>query len=134
MFTGTPDGIIIHDAEGFILDANEATTQRLEIPERRFSEETSRNSSRWIAPRKWVTMRKPPWREDAHFETTYVSASGKTIPAEVNERRIHWRKVQAVLSISRNITERKQAEGAAEIGRKISPDHRKYVGLCCFSG
>jgi PAS domain S-box-containing protein len=39
-----------------------------------------------------------------------VSASGKTIPAEVHERRIPWGDGQAVLSVSRDITERKRAD------------------------
>jgi len=113
VFTGTPDGIIIHDAEGCILDANEATAQRLEIPQKAL---LGRNIAEFITQDSAIKMgdnARTTLAGKTHvFETTYVSASGKTIPAEVNERRIHWKKVQAVLSISRDITDRKRIEAA----------------------
>ena len=113
VFAGTPDGIIIHDADGLILDANEAMAQRLEIPREAI---LGRHLAEVITPDNAANMGKNAQitlAGQSHiFETTYVSASGKTIPAEVHERRIQWRKGQAVLSISRDITERKQAEEA----------------------
>ncbi len=115
VFAGTPDGIIVHDADGLILDANEAMAQRLEIPRealfgRRITEFIKSDNVANIGDNTRITLAG----QSNVFETTYVSASGKTIPTEVNERRMQWRKRQAVLSISRDITERKQGGRGAE--------------------
>ena len=113
MLAGIPDGIIVHDAEGLILDANEAMAQRLEIPVQKLS---GLNIAEFITPDSAANVRDNARSTLAGqsnvFETTYVSASGKKISAEVHERRIQWRKKQVVLSISRDITERKRAEEA----------------------
>jgi diguanylate cyclase (GGDEF)-like protein/PAS domain S-box-containing protein len=119
LFAGTPDGIIVHDATGLILDTNEAMTQRLEIPReallgRRIAEFITPDNAANIGDHARITLAG----YQQVFETTYVSASGKTIPAEVNERRIQWRKGQAVLSISRDITERKRVEKALRDSEK----------------
>ena len=113
VFAGTPDGMFVHDAEGCILDANEAMAQRLETPRRAL---LGRHIAEFITPESAANIsanaRITLAGQSNVFETTYVSASGKTIPAEVNERRIQWINGQAVLSISRDITARKQAEKA----------------------
>ena len=113
LFTGTPDGIIVHDADGLIFDANEAMAQRLEISRevllgRHIAEFITPDNAANIGDNARITLAG----QTRVFETTYVSASGKTIPAEVHESRIQWMNGQAVLSISRDITERQQAEEA----------------------
>jgi signal transduction histidine kinase len=62
------------------------------------------------------------------FETNYVSASGKTIPAEVYEHRIPWGGVSAVLSISRDITARKNSEVMLTLAyRELELAHNKLL-------
>jgi diguanylate cyclase (GGDEF)-like protein/PAS domain S-box-containing protein len=111
LFAGTPDGIIVHDATGLILDANEAMVQILEIPRkallgRHIVEFITSDNAANIGDNARITLAG----QSNVFETTYVSASGNKIPVEVNEHRIKWMNGEAVLSISRDITERKQAE------------------------
>ena len=45
-----------------------------------------------------------------NFETAYIASSGQIIDAEVNERPIEFEGKQAILSVGRDITKRKQAE------------------------
>jgi PAS domain S-box-containing protein len=120
IFEGTPDGIIVHDANGVILDANETTTKRLEIPRAALC---GRHLADFVTPDNAVTIDHHAARsldgQSEVFETAYVSASGKTIPAEVHERSIPWKDGQAVLSVSRDITKRRRAEKAARESRQI---------------
>ncbi|MFH0878968.1 MAG: PAS domain S-box protein, partial [Lentisphaerota bacterium] len=113
VFDGTPDGIIVHDANGIILDANDVTARNLETARaaligRRLAEfVTAANAAAIGAHAASVLSGKA-----LVFETTYISASGKPIPAEVHEHRIQWKGGQAVLSSARDITERKKANEA----------------------
>jgi PAS domain S-box-containing protein len=53
------------------------------------------------------------------FETCHVSKEGKDIPSEVNSRRIEYEGKSAMLSIARDITERKQAEEESLKAQKL---------------
>ncbi len=113
IFHGSPDAILVHDASGIVLDANKTMTQRLSIPletfkGRKLSEFVTPNNAADISDNAAVTLGGKP----QIFETTYISTSGTNIPVEVHEQRIQWRNTEAILSISRDITDRKQAEEA----------------------
>jgi PAS domain S-box-containing protein len=113
IFDGTPDGVILHDANGVILDANDVTARNLEttrtaLPGRSLAEFVTSANAAGIGAHAANAL---SGREQV-FETTYVSASGKTTSAEVHEHRIQWKGREAVLSISRDITERKRVEKA----------------------
>ncbi|MCX5848733.1 MAG: PAS domain S-box protein [Deltaproteobacteria bacterium] len=111
LFTGTPDGMIVHDADGFILDSNEAFARRLEKP---LAWLLGHHISEFITPENARSLKNNALHtlsgQSQVFETTFISASGNSMPAEIHECRIPWNKHQAVLSISRDITERKLAE------------------------
>jgi len=120
IFECTPDGIIVHDACGTILDANNATKNRLEIPENGL---VGRNIADFVTPDNAATIDNHAAKSLAGisevFETRYISGSGNLIPAEVHEHSIRWNDGQAVLSISRDITQRKEAEKSARESRQI---------------
>jgi PAS domain S-box-containing protein len=120
IFEGSPDGIIVHDANGIILDVNETTAQRLAVPRAALC---GRHLADFVTPDNAATIEhhaaKSMGGQSEVFETTYVSVSGKTIPAEVHERSIPWKDGQAVLSTSRDITQRKRAEEAIRESRQI---------------
>jgi PAS domain S-box-containing protein len=138
IFAGIPDGVIVHDDQGVILDNNDVTARRLEMPRELL---VGRKIEEFISPDNAAVIgdniANAQKGQMLLFEAIYVSASGKAIPSEVHACRIPWRGGQAVLSISRDITERKQAEAdmkesllfrreAEKIGRigawKVSPE------------
>ena len=113
LFNATPDGIIVHDANGVILDANDVTARNLETTRsaligRRLAEFVTSANVSCIGAHAASAL---SGREQI-FETTYVSASGKTTQAEVHEHRIQWKGGDAVLSSSRDISERIRADAA----------------------
>jgi len=57
-------------------------------------------------------IRSMPADQIQVFETAYITKDGKTIPVEINSSLVTYQGKQAILSIARDITERKQAEEA----------------------
>jgi PAS domain S-box-containing protein len=116
IFEGIPDGVIVHDGDGVILDANEAMVQRLELP---LDAILGRKIAEFISPDNMSAIRNNAANALRGallvFETIYVSASGRMTPAEVYEHQIPWKGMSAVLSISRDITKRKQMYEALQL-------------------
>jgi PAS domain S-box-containing protein len=111
IFDRSQDGIIVQDADGIILEADEEMAKRLEIPQnalpgRSPAEFVTTDNASAISPHTATLLNGQP----KVFETPYVSGSGKMTPAEEHEHYIPWNDGQAVISISRDITERTQAE------------------------
>jgi len=55
-------------------------------------------------------IRSMPADQIQVFETAYITKDGKTIPVEINSSLVTYQGKQAILSIARDITKRKQAE------------------------
>ena len=113
LFEAIPDTVLVHDDEGTILHINEIGAHRLEWSAKDL---VGRNLREIVSPENRASIadyiretHKVGW---CRFETTYVSRSGWQIVAEVNERPIKFGKKKAILSVARDITERKQAEKA----------------------
>jgi PAS domain S-box-containing protein/putative nucleotidyltransferase with HDIG domain len=111
LFEGIPDSVLVHDDEGTILHINEVGAQQLEwIPK----DLVGRNLREIVTPENATSIadhvkevHKVGW---CRFETTYVSRSGWQIAAEVNEHPIKFGKKKAILSVARDITERRRTE------------------------
>jgi PAS domain S-box-containing protein len=58
------------------------------------------------------------------FETAHTTKDGKTIPVEISSSLVTYRGKQAILSIARDITERKKAEKAL---REAEENYRKTI-------
>ncbi|OGP85494.1 MAG: hypothetical protein A2Z08_08285 [Deltaproteobacteria bacterium RBG_16_54_11] len=118
LFEAIPDTVLVHDDEGTILHINEIGAHRLEWSAQDL---VGKNLRAIVSPENRALIadhiretHKIGW---CRFETTYVSRSGWQIVAEVNERPIKYGKKKAILSVARDITERKQAEKAL-VGEK----------------
>jgi PAS domain S-box-containing protein len=113
LFEAIPDTVLVHDDEGTILHINEIGAQQLEWS---VKDLVGRNLREIVTPENRVSIadhnRETHTVGWSRFETIYVSRSGWKIMAEVNERPIKFGKEKAILSVARDITERKQAEKA----------------------
>ncbi len=110
LFDNAGDAIFIHDAEGRILASNVMACDHYGYTQ---AELMSMTVARMDAPEQCanVTERIERLMDQGtlQFETEHRRKDGTAIPVEVNARRIIWNGQPAVMSICRDITERKQA-------------------------
>jgi len=113
LFEAIPDAVLVHDDKGTILHINEIGAQQLECSAKDL---VGKNLREIVTPENRASIadhiRETHTAGWSRFETTYVSRSGWQIIAEVNERPIKFGKGKAILSVARDITERKEAERA----------------------
>jgi PAS domain S-box-containing protein len=135
IFDRSPDGIIVYDADGIIIEANEVMAKRLEIPPieltgRCLAEFVPSDNDSAIRTHTATLLNGQP----QVFDTTYVSESGKMTPAEVHEHNIPWNGGQAIISISRNITQRKQVEEELNLKNFILESSIDGIAIADLSG
>ena len=102
---------MIHDEEGYIQHINDVGAKRLEWP---VEDLVGKNLREIVKPENAALIsehvRKARTNGSCIFETTYVAQNGRCIVAEVNERPIEIEGKNVILSVARDITERKRAE------------------------
>jgi PAS domain S-box-containing protein len=119
LFLNLPDGVLVHDADGVILEANESVARRLEVPREALA---GRNMAEFLVPDSGPVAAARAASilagEDQTREVTCVSVSGKKTPADLHQRSIDWDGGHAVLSVLHDITERKRVrEVLAKLAR-----------------
>jgi diguanylate cyclase (GGDEF)-like protein/PAS domain S-box-containing protein len=111
LFEAIPEAVIVHDEEGNILLINDVGAKRLEWSVEdligRNLREIVESENAAVIP---DNIRVARTNGSCSFETTYISRTGRHIVAEVNERPIELEGSSVILSVARDITERKQAE------------------------
>ena len=111
LFEAIPEAVLVHDEEGNILHINDVGAKRLEWPA---EDLVGKNIREIVKPENAAFVsdhvRKARTNGSCSFETTYISRTGRYIVAEVNERPIELEGKSAILSVGRDITERKRAE------------------------
>jgi PAS domain S-box-containing protein len=115
------DAIYIHDLKGNLIDVNPVACVRLNY---------SRQELLSLTPRDFSTaeyqelfderIREIIEKGYGSFETEHISKDGKVIPEEINSRIVEFTDHTAILTISRDITERKKAEQEMLIKNMIS--------------
>lgn len=111
LFDSVNDAIFIHDLRGCFLEVNQAACEilgysREELLARSIHDIDSPEQQQKL-PGRIEQLRRDA---SAVFETVHVARSGKQIPVELSVRIAQYRNQPAVLSIARDITERKIAE------------------------
>ena len=111
LFDSAGDAIFVLDIKGRFLDVNEVTCQRLGYSREELFGLTPRDiDSPESAARVPERLEKIRQQKQFSFETEQVDRQGKIIPTEVNARIIEYKGRPAILSLCRDITERKKAE------------------------
>jgi PAS domain S-box-containing protein len=125
VFNAAGDAIYIHNDQGQILEVNSRTVERMGYTREELlaltvqqidSADESKNAS--------ARMARVMQDGSLNFETVHQSKDGLLIPTEVNSRRISWEGKPAMMSICRDITERKQTQDAL---RKSENLYRKMT-------
>jgi PAS domain S-box-containing protein len=107
------DAIAIHDMKGRILDANRVLCERLGYSREELLRMTPMDIDApeyaELVPDRILQLRT----KGSHiFETCHLRKDGTSIPTEINCRLIDYAGQQAILSVGRDITKRKQMEVA----------------------
>jgi diguanylate cyclase (GGDEF)-like protein/PAS domain S-box-containing protein len=111
IFDSANDCILIHDLEGKILEVNDKACKRLgysreNIINKPISNEDTFEYSKKINDMKGDLLKKG----NLIFESVNTLKNGKKIPVEISSKVISFDGTRAVLSISRDISERKKIE------------------------
>ncbi len=113
LFNSASDAIAIHDMKGHFFEVNDTLCNRLGYSR----EELLRLTAQDIDTEEnanHVQVRINTLKKQGYltFETAHVSRDGKVIPVEVSSRIIDYEGEKAVLSVARDITERKKNKEA----------------------
>ena len=120
LFDGLNDAVFVHDIGGSFRLVNETAVERLG-----YSEETllGMTPSDLDAPGhdSRIADRRDRLRREGSltFETVHVSASGERIPVEVSSSVVEFFGDPTILSVARDVSERKQREKDSELFRTL---------------
>jgi len=111
LFNSAGDAILIHDEEMKVLAVNTLACERLDYSHAELMsltvDQVDSPADALLVPERLARLNA----QGQHtFETTHRRKNGSTLPIEVNARRITWQGQPAIMSICRDITERKLAE------------------------
>ncbi|MEE3716494.1 PAS domain S-box protein [Tumidithrix elongata RA019] len=110
IFNASSDGIHILDLEGDLLESNDRFAQMLGYTP---AEVVNFNAADWDAQWTREELRqiiRTPSFDDNAFETLHRRKDGSIFPVEISRREMEWQGKSALVCISRDISDRKQAE------------------------
>jgi PAS domain S-box-containing protein len=130
LFDNANDGIIVHTIEGVILDINEVQCKRLGHQKK---ELLGKHLSAYVSPQKISfdkNLKKLLRRRHSTFETVQLTRDGGRIPVEVSAQVIKYMGFDAVLSFSRDISDRKRLESKMKERLEALQSHAVNLGDC----
>jgi PAS domain S-box-containing protein len=111
VFNNANDAIFIHDLDGNFLEVNDTACNRLGYSRDELLQMTPKeiDSSKYgqLVDERIKQLKK---EGETFLETEHISKEGKIIPTELSSRIINFRGNKAILSIARDISQRKEAE------------------------
>jgi diguanylate cyclase (GGDEF)-like protein/PAS domain S-box-containing protein len=113
LFDYANDAIFIHDLEGHFLEVNETACKRLGYTREELLSMTPMDiDTPEFAALVSKRIEEIKQRRYTVFESAHVTKDGRVIPVELNGQLIAFNNKEAILSIARDITIRKQTETA----------------------
>ncbi|MGC9383833.1 MAG: PAS domain S-box protein [Kosmotogaceae bacterium] len=111
LFENANDAIFAHDTEGNFLEVNSQAIDRLGYSKQEFLNMSPREIDDPSYAEK-VNERIEELLKKGYtfFETVHVAKDGRKIPTELSSRVFEYKGKKAILSIARDITERKKVE------------------------
>ncbi|MHC9540952.1 MAG: PAS domain S-box protein [Vulcanimicrobiota bacterium] len=110
-FRDSSDGICIHDFAGRIYEANRSAYSYLGYRKDEFLKmsllDIMTRECAEMMPERAQTLREKGY---CVFENTFITKGGTLLPVEVSSRIISFEGIEAIISIARDITERKTAQ------------------------
>jgi len=121
LFEGIADGVVIHDTDGKILDANQVCCERLgytleELQSMHLAGILPPEQHKYIGAHVTDVLSN----DTVRFETEYLTRNGVRIACEVLERTVDYRGAKAIQSVARDITVRKRSEAQLRAVRDVS--------------
>jgi len=111
IFNSVNDSIYIYDLEGKMLDVNQFACRHLGYTRRKLLS-LNRLNINAEEYSDYINNRIDEVKKNGYaiYETVHIRSDGKKIPVEINNKNINYNGKPAILSIARDITERKLAE------------------------
>ena len=111
LLEGIEDVVIVHDFEGRILDANPAALERFGYTRDELLQLNTRQvDAPDFAQGYEDRLEEQVERGRARFEGRHITRDGRIIPVEMTTSKIRFESSEAILALSRDITERKALE------------------------
>lgn len=119
LFDSMNDAIFIHDMDGHFLEVNRVASERLGYTRDELLQmgpamiDGSGHGSQLSEPMKELS-------DEGHliFETAHVTSKGEVIPTEISARVIEFDEKPAILSVARDISERKRMDALLRLSEK----------------
>ncbi|TYB91464.1 MAG: PAS domain S-box protein, partial [Kosmotoga sp.] len=113
LFENANDAIFVHDTEGNFLEVNSQAIKRLGYSKQEFLNMSPADIDDPAYAKKLDERINELLRKGfTFFETVHVAKDGRKIPTELSSRVFEYKGKKAILSIARDISERKKAEDA----------------------
>ncbi|MCX6649842.1 MAG: GAF domain-containing protein [Candidatus Bathyarchaeota archaeon] len=130
LFDNASDAIYIHTLDGKILDVNEVLCTRLG-----YSKEylVGKSLRPFVSPQNInfeTNLKRVINQKRVVFESTHITKDGLSIPVEVSTRVIKYMGVDAILSFSRDISDRKRLEAQMKERLEALQSHALKLSKC----
>ncbi len=131
LFDNASDAIFIRSLDGKILDVNDVACKRLGYSKEALMKMSTSQIMKPILEDHERNVTKVKVDGHAIFESSNLTCNGDLIPVEVSVRVIKYMGAEAILSFSRDISDRKRLE--AEMSRRVKSIHSHVTTLATLN-